>query len=293
MISNLFMRKLILLSLTVFLSGLLHAHTFDEPFWNQQLPVDVRVRDLVSRLTTDEKTGLLVETSPGVPRLEVPKYLMGNEALHGVVRPGKFTVFPQAIGLAAMWNPDLLYRITDAISDEARGRWNELQHGKFQHDLYSDLLVFWSPDLNLARDPRWGRTQETYGEDPFLASRLGVAFVKGLQGNDPDYLKVVATPKHYTANNEEHNRFECNAREYRTRGIPLDNMVQDWNYWPDYTWGPEWDRVRYPDPRKMCRDLKEMNLQLMVSVWPRVDNPKLEDRYHLEKNNRYRRFLSR
>jgi beta-glucosidase len=232
MISNLFMKKLIIFSLSVFLSGLLHAQTFDEPFWNQGLPVDVRVKDLLSRLTIDEKTGLLVETSSGVPRLEVPKYFMGNEALHGVVRPGKFTVFPQAIGLAAMWNPDLLYRITTAISDEARGRWNELQHGKLQHDLYSDLLVFWSPDLNLARDPRWGRTQETYGEDPFLASRLGVAFVKGLQGNDPDYLKVVATPKHYTANNEEHNRFECNAlfserslREYYL--VPFEYAIKE------------------------------------------------------------------
>ena len=210
----------------------LYGQTDAELFWDQDLPEDVRINDLLSRLTFDEKISFLGETSPGVPRLEVPKYYMGNESLHGVVRPGRFTVFPQSIGLAATWNPDLMYKITTAISDEARGRWNELEQGKLQEDQYSDLLVFWSPDLNLARDPRWGRTQETYGEDPFLASRLGVAFVKGLQGNDPDYLKVVATPKHYTGNNEEHNRFECNAemserslREYYL--VPFEYAVKE------------------------------------------------------------------
>ncbi len=210
----------------------LFAQTYSEPFWNQQLTRDARIRDLLSRLTVDEKITLLYETSPGIPRLGVPKYFMGNESLHGVVRPGKFTVFPQAIGLAATWNTDLMYRITTAISDEARGRWNELAQGKLQKEHYSDLLVFWSPDINLARDPRWGRTQETYGEDPFLSARLAVSFVKGLQGNDPKYLKVVATPKHYTANNEEHNRFECNAkfsekslREYYL--VPFEYAVKE------------------------------------------------------------------
>lgn len=210
----------------------LFAQTFSEPFWNQDLPNDVRIKDMLSRLTVDEKISLLIETSPGVPRLGIPKYYMGNEALHGVVRPGKFTVFPQAIGLAATWNSDLLYQVTTAISDEARGRWNELEKGKLQNEMYSDLLVFWSPDLNLARDPRWGRTQETYGEDPFLCSQLAVAFVKGLQGDDPKYLKVVATPKHFTANNEEHNRFSCNAqmterslREYYL--VPFEFAVKE------------------------------------------------------------------
>jgi len=211
---------------------LILAQTYNEPFWNQQLTVDTRIRDLLSRLTLREKISFLTETSPGVPRLGVPKYYMGNEALHGVVRPGKFTVFPQAIGLAATWNDELIYNVAAAISDEARGRWNELEQGKMQKDLYSDLLVFWSPNLNLARDPRWGRTQETYGEDPFLTSRLGVAFIKGLQGNDKKYLKVVATPKHFTANNEEHNRFYCNAvfserslREYYL--VPFEYAVKE------------------------------------------------------------------
>ncbi len=221
-----FLLLLMLFSINAF------SQIFTEPFWNQQLPQDVRIRDLLSRLTTEEKISLLYETFPGVSRLGVPKYFMGNEALHGVVRPGKFTVFPQAIGLAATWNTDLLNKITSAVSDEARGRWNELNQGSLQQEHYSDLLVFWSPDINLARDPRWGRTQETYGEDPYLSSRLAVAFVTGLQGNDPNYLKVVATPKHYTANNEEHNRFECNAkfserslREYYL--VPFEYAVKE------------------------------------------------------------------
>ncbi len=146
-----------------------------------------------------------------VSRLGIAKYDHGNEALHGVVRPGKFTVFPQAIGLAATWNPDLIYQVSAAISDEARAKWNELDQGKNQTEKYSDVLAFWSPTVNMARDPRWGRTPETYGEDPFLTSRIGVSFVKGLQGDDPRYLKVVSTPKHFAGNNEEHNRFECKA----------------------------------------------------------------------------------
>lgn len=173
-------------------------------------PHHERILDLLSKLTIEEKISLLRATSPGIPRLQIDKYYHGNEALHGVVRPGKFTVFPQAIGLAAMWNPQLLHEISTAISDEARARWNELERGKKQLGQFSDLLTFWSPTVNMARDPRWGRTPETYGEDPFLSGKLGVSFVKGLQGDDPNYLKIVSTPKHFAANNEEHNRFECN-----------------------------------------------------------------------------------
>lgn len=180
-------------------------------FRNEKLTIDQRAKDLVSRLSIEEKISLLHATFKGFPRLDIPKYYHGNEALHGIVRPGKFTVFPQAIAFAATWNTDLILSVSSAISTESRARWNELKQGENQKDLYSDLLTFWSPDINLARDPRWGRTPETYGEDPFLSGRMGVAFIKGLQGTDPKYLKAVATPKHYTANNEEHNRFECNA----------------------------------------------------------------------------------
>jgi beta-glucosidase-like glycosyl hydrolase len=183
----------------------------DSIYKDSTRPLNIRVISLLSQLTLPEKISLLSETAPGIPRLGILKYYHGNEALHGVVRPGKFTVFPQAIGLASTWNPDLIFKVSSAISDEARGRWNELAQGKNQLDKYSDLLAFWSPTINMARDPRWGRTPETYGEDPFLTSKLAVQFVKGLQGNDPRYLKVVSTPKHFAANNEEHNRFECNA----------------------------------------------------------------------------------
>ena len=181
-------------------------------FRDEKAPIEDRVNDLLSRLTVEEKVGLLIATSPDIPRLDIPHYYHGNEALHGVVRPGRFTVFPQAIGLAAMWNSDLQYKIATAISDEARARWNELDGGKKQTMLFSDLLTFWSPTVNMARDPRWGRTPETYGEDPCLSGVLGAQFVRGLQGDDPRYLKVVSTPKHFAANNEEHNRFECNPR---------------------------------------------------------------------------------
>jgi beta-glucosidase len=184
-------------------------------FRDPDRPLEERLADLVSRLTLDEKIGLLSESAPAIPRLGIPPYYHGNEALHGVVRPGVATVFPQAIALASTWNPALVREVADAISDEARAKWNGGEcpmRGEPGESKYCGLLTFWSPTINMARDPRWGRTEETYGEDPHLAGRLAVAFVKGLQGDDPRYLKVVSTPKHFAANNEEHNRFECNAK---------------------------------------------------------------------------------
>ena len=183
-----------------------------EVFRDTTYPEHNRILDLLSNMYIEEKISLLTGTSPDIPRLGITHYYHGNEALHGVVRPGRFTVFPQAIGLASMWNSELHYEIATAISDEARGRWNELGQGKNQLELYSDLLTFWSPTVNMARDPRWGRTPETYGEDPYLSGILGTAFVKGLQGDHPRYLKVVSTPKHFAANNEEHNRFVANPQ---------------------------------------------------------------------------------
>ncbi|MFB9057377.1 glycoside hydrolase family 3 C-terminal domain-containing protein [Mariniflexile ostreae] len=181
-------------------------------FQNESLPVQTRVDDLLERLTMEEKVSLLVSTAEAIPRLGVEKYYHGNEALHGVVKGGRFTVFPQAIALAATWNPNLIQEVSTAISDEARAKWNFYNQGKDQKNVYSDLLTFWSPTINMARDPRWGRTPETYGEDPFLTSRMGVSFVKGLQGNHDKYLKVVSTPKHFVANNQEENRFAYNAK---------------------------------------------------------------------------------
>ncbi|MBR3552137.1 MAG: glycoside hydrolase family 3 C-terminal domain-containing protein [Clostridia bacterium] len=179
-------------------------------------------------MTTEEKLNIIVETSEAIERLGIPKYYHGNEALHGVVRPGHFTVFPQAIALGAMFDDAFLETIADAISTESRAAYFD---GPVDADdlwdregRYNGLLAFWSPNLNLARDPRWGRTAETYGEDPFLAGKNGAAFVRGLQGKDPHYLKAIATPKHFTANNEEHNRFSCNAvmREKSLREYHLE-----------------------------------------------------------------------
>ncbi len=202
------MRKLILPLLLLSLS----FSAFCQEIWKDETKsFEERTDDLISKMTIDEKIDLLRSISPKNDRLGIDRFYHGNEALHGVVRPGRFTVFPQAIGLASMWDDELLYQISTAISDEARGRWNELEEGKKQYNLYADLLTFWSPTINMARDPRWGRTPETYGEDPFLSGVLGTAFVKGLQGNDKKYIKVVSTPKHFACNNEEHNRFSCNA----------------------------------------------------------------------------------
>jgi beta-glucosidase len=180
-------------------------------FRNENLTHTERINDLLKRLTVEEKVGMLIASAEPIPRLEIEKYYHGNEALHGVVRPGNFTVFPQAIGLASTWNAPLMHQVATAISDEARARWNQLDGGKKQLLKFNDLLTFWSPVVNMARDPRWGRTQECYGEDPFLSGVLGVQFVKGLQGNDPRYLKTVATPKHFAVYNQETNRFANNA----------------------------------------------------------------------------------
>ena len=195
-----------------------------------------RAAALVRQMTLEEKLRLIVETAEPVERLGIPKYYHGNEALHGVVRPGKFTVFPQAIAFGAMFDDAFLEEIADAVSTEARAKYffgeQEENGGKPYDGLYNGLLTFWSPNLNLARDPRWGRTAETYGEDPYLAGKNGAAFVRGLQGYDSRYVKAVATPKHFTANNEEHNRFSCNAvmsektfREYHLE--PFRMAVQE------------------------------------------------------------------
>ncbi|MBS1653908.1 MAG: glycoside hydrolase family 3 C-terminal domain-containing protein [Bacteroidetes bacterium] len=207
---NDFFRKKLITCSFIILNGILYGQTLPA-YLDENIAAHDRVYDLLSRLTVEEKVSLLIASSPGIPRLGIDKYYHGNEALHGIVRPGNFTVFPQAIGLASMWDPELQYKIASAISDEARGRWNELELGKKQLLHFNDLLTFWSPVVNMARDPRWGRTPETYGEDPWLSSVLGVRFIKGLQGDNAKYLKVVATPKHFVANNEEHNRSECNA----------------------------------------------------------------------------------
>jgi len=165
------------------------------PYMDASLPIDQRVDDLVSRMTLEEKASQLVNQARAIPRLNIPAYDWWSEALHGVAREGIATVFPQAIGLAATWDPDLIHRMATVIGIEARAHYNDaVAHGR--RDIFEGL-TFWSPNINIFRDPRWGRGQETYGEDPYLTSRMGVAFVEGLQGDDPKYLQAVATPKHF------------------------------------------------------------------------------------------------
>ena len=175
-------------------------------------PIKERVADLVSRMTLDEKVSQMLHSAPGIERLDIPPYNWWNECLHGVARAGIATVFPQAIGLAATWNTDLMARIATAISDEARAKHHEALRQDV-HQIYTGL-TFWSPNINIFRDPRWGRGHETYGEDPYLTARMGVTFVKGLQGDDPRYLKVVATPKHYAVHSgpePERHHFDAQA----------------------------------------------------------------------------------
>jgi beta-glucosidase len=163
---------------------------------NPGLPVEQRVNDLVSRMTLEEKVSQLGHAAEAIPRLGVPKYNWWNEGLHGVARAGYATVLPQAIGMAATFDEPLMHEVADTISTEFRAKYYAALHPDGSSDWYRGLTV-WSPNINIFRDPRWGRGQETYGEDPYLTSRMGVAFVTGLQGDDPKYLKTVATSKHF------------------------------------------------------------------------------------------------
>jgi beta-glucosidase len=190
---------------------------------NPLLPVEERVNDLVSRLTLEEKVLQMKDVAPAIPRLDIPAYNWWNEALHGVARAGVATVFPQAIGLAATWDTDLMFSVADVISTEARAKHNDFV-SKGDRGRYKGLTM-WSPNINIFRDPRWGRGQETYGEDPYLTARMGVQFVKGLQGNDPKYFKIIATPKHYAVHSgpePERHRFDAvtNQRDLYDTYLP-------------------------------------------------------------------------
>ncbi len=221
--------------------GLLSCSTLPD-YLNTDLPVDLRVEDLVSRMTLDEKISQMSHLAPAIERLGVVSYepnfpnplltdehpdydkieieeemkkrpwenmehwdeggcLDGgwwNEALHGVARAGLATAFPQSVGLGSTWNPALIEKMTAVASTEAR----------VHHNVYGKKLTYWSPTINIQRDPRWGRNEESYSEDPYLLSRMAVSFVKGFQGNDEKYLKAIATIKHFVANNSEYNRHD-------------------------------------------------------------------------------------
>jgi beta-glucosidase len=180
------------------------------PYQNTSLSPEQRATDLVSRMTLEEKAAQSINTAPAIPRLGVPAYDYWSEGLHGIARSGYATLFPQAIGMAATWDPALLQSIGTVVSTEARAKYNQaVREGV--HSIYFGLTV-WSPNINIFRDPRWGRGQETYGEDPFLTSTLGRNFVRGLQGDDPRYLRVIATPKHFAVHSgpeSERHRFDA------------------------------------------------------------------------------------
>ena len=186
-------------------------------------PIAERVDDLVSRMTLEEKVAQMGSQAPAIQRLGIPQYNWWNEALHGVARAGIATVFPQVIGLASTWNPGLIQRMAGVISDEGRAKHHEAVRNDV-HDLYTGL-TFFCPNINIFRDPRWGRGQETYGEDPYLTSRLAVTFIQGLQGNNAHYLKTVATPKHFAVHSgPEKKRHYFNAivsqRDLRMTYLP-------------------------------------------------------------------------
>jgi beta-glucosidase len=165
------------------------------PYLNPSLPMNQRVDDLVARMTVEEKASQLVNQARAIPRLQVPAYDWWSEALHGVANAGTATVFPEPIGLAATFDVPLIHEMAIVISTEARAKHNQAVRAG-RRDIMEGL-DFWSPNINIFRDPRWGRGQETYGEDPFLTGRMGVAFVTGMQGDDPKYFRVISTPKHF------------------------------------------------------------------------------------------------
>ncbi|WP_298533326.1 glycoside hydrolase family 3 C-terminal domain-containing protein [uncultured Algibacter sp.] len=194
----------------LFICTITMAQEVDYGFLDATKPLEERVEILVNQMTLDEKVSQMTHSSSAIPRLQIPDYNWWSEALHGVARNGEATIFPQAIGLGATFDSELVHRVADAISTEARAKY-EIAQKMGNHSKFAGL-TFWSPTVNLFRDPRYGRGQECYGEDPYLASKIGVAFVKGLQGEDPNHLKVAACAKHFVMHSgPEHNKLQFNV----------------------------------------------------------------------------------
>ena len=203
-------RQFIPLVLGALLGATSVAQTTSAPFLDQSLSPEQRAHDLVSRMTLQEKAEQSLNTAPALPRLGVPAYDYWNEGLHGVARSGYSTLFPQAIGMAATWDAPLLRSVGEVVSTEARAKYNEAVRNNV-HSIYFGLTI-WSPNINIFRDPRWGRGQETYGEDPYLTGALGLNFVRGLQGPDPMHPRVIATPKHFAVHSgPENTRHSANV----------------------------------------------------------------------------------
>lgn len=209
------------------LTSVLSAQQYKFPFLDPSLTVEQRVDDMVGRMTLEEKVSQMMNTAPAIDRLGIPAYDWWNECLHGVGRAGLATVFPQAIGLGATWDEDLIFRVSTAISDEARAKHHEFVRNGSRKRYQG--LTFWTPNINIFRDPRWGRGQETYGEDPFLTGRIGVQFIKGLQGDDPKYFKTIATVKHFVVHSgpePERHSFDAvtDERDFRETYLPQFEM---------------------------------------------------------------------
>lgn len=208
------MKKLLTISLALLFS----ASSFSQeqlPYQNANLSPQQRAEDLLGRLTLREKISLMMDSSPAIPRLGIPQFQWWNEALHGVARNGTATVFPNTTGMAASWDDDLLFDIYDAVSDEARAK-AQIAKKSNRINRYQSLS-FWTPNINIFRDPRWGRGQETYGEDPYLTARMGIAVVRGLQGSDDlNYRKTLACAKHFAV----HSGPEWNRHSFNVENLP-------------------------------------------------------------------------
>lgn len=202
----------------------------DKAFLDPTQPLNTRVNDLISQLTLEEKVSQMMNNSPAIPRLDIPAYNWWSEALHGVARSGSATIFPQAIGMAATFDQELIYKEASTISDEARAMFNSAVKQGYRQQYGG--LTFWTPNINIFRDPRWGRGQETYGEDPFLTSLLGSSFVRGMQGNNPNYLKVAACAKHFAVHSgpeKLRHEFdaEISAKDLRETYLPAFKALVD------------------------------------------------------------------
>lgn len=239
------MKSMLSAAIVMVLAVSCNQQKYEFPFRNPDLPVEKRVDDLLSRLTPEEKVGQMMNQTPAIERLGIPPYDWWNEALHGVARAGRATVFPQAIGMAATFDDEALLKTFTMVSDEARAKYHNYQKNK-EYDRYKGL-TFWTPNINIFRDPRWGRGMETYGEDPYLTGRMGLAVVKGLQGDDPHYFKTHACAKHYAV----HSGPEWNRHEFNTEVSPRDLWL---------TYLPAFERL-----------VKEGNVQEVMCAYNRLE----------------------
>ena len=212
------MKRAIIISLTLVMVSSLWGQQY--PFQNSALTSEERAKDLITRLTLDEKATLMCDVSEAIPRLGIKKFNWWSEALHGLANNDSVTVFPQPVGMAASFDDELVYRIFSAVSDETRAKYNQAMQRGQENKRFLSLSV-WTPNINIFRDPRWGRGQETYGEDPYLTSTMGISVVKGLQGPpEAKYRKLLACAKHYAVHSgPEWSRHSLNVANVDPRDL--------------------------------------------------------------------------